>query len=331
MDEDDRSRATAERQEVDHGRRDTKEDRERPDPQGAGHAERPSRAHAHRTGPSRPVRLGHLVLSGHPRPRFVGPGRRVAPLYARGGPRGTDMEVPVLRGLSARTARRALRPRLTGTLLCRPSQAAAGRPDTAPESPMTAPRMSAEPRTIVEKIWDDHVVTQDPGAPAVLAVDLHLVHEVTSPAGLHRAARPRPQGPPTRPDRGHRGPLHPDHAALAADARRRWPPPRSTSSRPTAPSSASRSTASARRSQGIVHVIGPQLGPDPARDDDRLRRLAHEHARRVRGARVRDRDERGRDGPRDPDAAPARPEDLRGPRRRPPRPRRQRARTSSSR
>jgi 3-isopropylmalate/(R)-2-methylmalate dehydratase large subunit len=38
-----------------------------------------------------------------------------------------------------------------------------------------------EPRTIIEKIWDDHVVTQDPGAPAVLAVDLHLVHEVTSP------------------------------------------------------------------------------------------------------------------------------------------------------
>src|SRR5512147_1714699 len=37
------------------------------------------------------------------------------------------------------------------------------------------------PRTIVEKIWDDHVVSQDPGAPAVLAIDLHLVHEVTSP------------------------------------------------------------------------------------------------------------------------------------------------------
>ncbi len=37
------------------------------------------------------------------------------------------------------------------------------------------------PRTIVEKIWDDHVVSQDPGAPAVMAVDLHLVHEVTSP------------------------------------------------------------------------------------------------------------------------------------------------------
>ena len=38
-----------------------------------------------------------------------------------------------------------------------------------------------EPRTIVDKIWTDHVVTQDAGAPAVLAIDLHLVHEVTSP------------------------------------------------------------------------------------------------------------------------------------------------------
>ncbi|MBA2300959.1 MAG: 3-isopropylmalate dehydratase large subunit, partial [Chloroflexi bacterium] len=37
------------------------------------------------------------------------------------------------------------------------------------------------PRTIVDKIWADHVVSQDPGSPAVLAVDLHLIHEVTSP------------------------------------------------------------------------------------------------------------------------------------------------------
>src|SRR5687768_13620916 len=41
--------------------------------------------------------------------------------------------------------------------------------------------VTAAPRTIVEKIWTDHVVSQDPGSPAVLAVDLHLVHEVTSP------------------------------------------------------------------------------------------------------------------------------------------------------
>jgi 3-isopropylmalate/(R)-2-methylmalate dehydratase large subunit len=41
--------------------------------------------------------------------------------------------------------------------------------------------MAEKPRTLVEKIWDDHVVASDPGAPAILAIDLHLVHEVTSP------------------------------------------------------------------------------------------------------------------------------------------------------
>ena len=38
-----------------------------------------------------------------------------------------------------------------------------------------------KPRTIIEKIWDSHVVAQQPGAPALLYIDLHLVHEVTSP------------------------------------------------------------------------------------------------------------------------------------------------------
>src|SRR5690606_33480284 len=32
-----------------------------------------------------------------------------------------------------------------------------------------------------EKIWDDHVVVHEAGSPAVLYIDLHLVHEVTSP------------------------------------------------------------------------------------------------------------------------------------------------------
>ncbi len=38
-----------------------------------------------------------------------------------------------------------------------------------------------KPRTIIEKLWDSHVVTEQPGAPALLYIDLHLVHEVTSP------------------------------------------------------------------------------------------------------------------------------------------------------
>lgn len=41
--------------------------------------------------------------------------------------------------------------------------------------------MNKKPRTIIEKIWDSHVVAQEPGAPVVLYIDLHLVHEVTSP------------------------------------------------------------------------------------------------------------------------------------------------------
>ncbi len=40
---------------------------------------------------------------------------------------------------------------------------------------------AAKPRTIVEKIWDSHVVAEREGTPALLYVDLHLVHEVTSP------------------------------------------------------------------------------------------------------------------------------------------------------
>lgn len=36
-------------------------------------------------------------------------------------------------------------------------------------------------KTLFQKIWDSHVVTEQEGAPAVLYIDLHLVHEVTSP------------------------------------------------------------------------------------------------------------------------------------------------------
>ncbi len=59
--------------------------------------------------------------------------------------------------------------------------------------------MTDRPRTLFEKVWEDHVVVQEPDCPAVLYIDLHLVHEVTSPqafAGLRdRGLRVR------RPDR----------------------------------------------------------------------------------------------------------------------------------
>ena len=48
------------------------------------------------------------------------------------------------------------------------------------------------PKTMFEKIWDSHVVHDEPGQPTILYVDLHLVHEVTSPQafdGLRMAGR----------------------------------------------------------------------------------------------------------------------------------------------
>src|SRR3954449_10470557 len=48
-------------------------------------------------------------------------------------------------------------------------------------------------RTLAEKVWDAHVVVREDGKPDLLYIDLHLVHEVTSPQafdGLRAAGRP---------------------------------------------------------------------------------------------------------------------------------------------
>ena len=48
------------------------------------------------------------------------------------------------------------------------------------------------PNTLSEKLWDRHVVSSTPGEPDLLYIDLHLVHEVTSPQafdGLRVAGR----------------------------------------------------------------------------------------------------------------------------------------------
>ena len=49
------------------------------------------------------------------------------------------------------------------------------------------------PRTLFDKIWDEHLVAHPQGQQALLYIDLHLVHEVTSPQafdGLRAAGRP---------------------------------------------------------------------------------------------------------------------------------------------
>jgi 3-isopropylmalate/(R)-2-methylmalate dehydratase large subunit len=115
------------------------------------------------------------------------------------------------------------------------------------------------PRTIVDKIWDDHVVTQDEGAPAVLAVDLHLGHEVTSPqafSGL-RARGLRVRHPErTVATADHSTPTHPRSLPIAD---------------PMAAAQVAQLEQNCREfgiplhglgspGQGIVHVIGPQMG-----------------------------------------------------------------------
>src|SRR6478752_8986083 len=121
------------------------------------------------------------------------------------------------------------------------------------QAPMT------EPRTIVSKIWDDHVVTQDPGAPAVLAVDLHLVHEVTSPqafTGLRqRGLRVRRPGQ-TVATADHSIPTTPrDLPILDLQAAAQIGQLERNCAEFGIPLHGIGSP-----SQGIVHVIGPQLG-----------------------------------------------------------------------
>ena len=113
-------------------------------------------------------------------------------------------------------------------------------------------------KTLFERIWERHLVAEPEGEPALLFVDLHLIHEVTSPAGVRR--------PPARRQ---------DGAAARICRSRRW----TTTSRPrtarsTDPLAKAQLEALSRNCaefgvplfatgsgrEGIVHVIGPELG-----------------------------------------------------------------------
>ena len=161
-------------------------------------------------------------------------------------------------------------------------------------------------QTLFERVWDAHVVVSA-DEPSLLYVDLHLVHEVTSPQafeGLRLAGRPVRRPDLTLATMDHNVPTdrRADHRPARAGAARR-------ARAATARSSACRCYATGSGREGIVHVIGPELGLDPAGDDDRLRRQPHLDARRVRGARVRDRHVRGRARARDADACRSATED----------------------
>ncbi len=123
-----------------------------------------------------------------------------------------------------------------------------------------------QPLTLFEKIWNRHVVAQEPDAPAVLYIDLHLVHEVTSPqafAGLRarglRVRRPDKtaatvdHGVPTLPAR----PGDPDgRLAFADDLCRKQIRQLEDNCREFGIPLYGLDSPH----QGIVHVIGPELG-----------------------------------------------------------------------
>ena len=119
--------------------------------------------------------------------------------------------------------------------------------------------MAQTPKTLSEKIWDAHVVRSPAGEPDLLYIDLHLVHEVTSPQafdGLRLAGRPVRRPDLTIATEDHNTPT--------------W-----DIDQPIADPVSALQVATLRRNaaefgvpihslgdvdQGIVHVVGPQLG-----------------------------------------------------------------------
>src|SRR5580692_11371309 len=130
-------------------------------------------------------------------------------------------------------------------------------------------RMSSAPRTLAEKIWDAHVVRSAHGEPDLLFIDLHLVHEVTSPQafdGLRAAGRKvrRPDltiatvdhNVPTTGITGPGVPLTgPDSPVTDPVSRTQV-----EALRKNAAEFGIRLHPMGDAGQGIVHVIGPQLG-----------------------------------------------------------------------
>jgi len=112
-------------------------------------------------------------------------------------------------------------------------------------------------RTLAEKVWDAHVVHRAPGEPDLLFVDLHLVHEVTSPQafdGLRLAGRPLRRPDLTIATEDHNVPT--DGRPISDPVSRT----QVETLRANCAEYGVRLHPMGDRGQGIVHVIGPQLG-----------------------------------------------------------------------
>jgi len=115
------------------------------------------------------------------------------------------------------------------------------------------------PKTLFEKVWNAHVVTEQPETPAILYIDLHLVHEVTSPqafTGLRQRGLKVRRPERTLATMDHSIPTTPLEVPIAD---------------PLAAAQIKQMEVNAAEfgltlhgmrspNRGIVHVIGPELG-----------------------------------------------------------------------
>src|SRR5436305_1170367 len=123
---------------------------------------------------------------------------------------------------------------------------------------------TARPRTLAEKVWDDHVVVSGGGpgqgdAPDLIYIDLHLVHDVTSPQafdGLRPAGRPLHRPDLTLATEDHNVPTIDIDKPIADPVSRI----QVDTLRRNCAEFGVRLYPMGDIEQGIVHVVGPQLG-----------------------------------------------------------------------
>ncbi|WP_276008460.1 3-isopropylmalate dehydratase large subunit [[Mycobacterium] manitobense] len=118
---------------------------------------------------------------------------------------------------------------------------------------------SQKPRTMAEKVWADHVVARGDGEPDLIYIDLHLVHEVTSPQafdGLRLAGRPVRRPDLTIATEDHNVPTIDIDKPIADPVSRT----QVETLRRNCAEFGIRLHPMGDAEQGIVHIIGPQLG-----------------------------------------------------------------------
>ena len=114
-------------------------------------------------------------------------------------------------------------------------------------------------KTLAEKVWDEHVVRSAPGEPDLLFIDLHLIHEVTSPQafeGLRLAGRTVRRPDLTLATEDHNVPTLDIDKPIADPVSRT----QVETLRKNAEEFGVRLHSLGDVEQGIVHIIGPQLG-----------------------------------------------------------------------